>query len=505
MPAPPTNRLDPFDQAPPCDPEAEAALLGSLLLEPALLRTEGASLETHHFRDQQHAILLATMRKLVRAGQPIDEIVLVGELSGNPLFGSKPGAAAFLAKIAKATPTTTHVALYRDRVIEAWRKRKLREAALDAFQGASNGQSVAGILTALRDELDQVENVSTGRREPTDIADLIDEFPDLKEEIIDGILRRGETANIIAAAKTGKSWLVYGIALSVATGRPWLNRFPCKRGRVLLIDNELQRETLVSRVPTVAHEMDLVLEDYRGQLKVESLRGALKDLPRLMGELFDHRGPAEFDLVILDAWYRAIPEGVSENDNAQIMQLYNLIDRYTTQLDAAWINIHHSSKGEQGGKAVVDVGAGAGSQARAADAHIVLRTHEEPGAAVLDAALRSFPPIAPLPVRFEWPLWTPDARLDPGKVKGRRTGQEQRQTEQDRQGIKDIQAALSDAPATLREIRRRTGGMGQTRSERLVAMMEKQGAVVSEEIRVRGNDCRQYRLSENVVHEERTT
>ncbi len=43
----------------------------------------------------------------------------------------------------------------------------------------------------------------------------------------------------------------------------------------------------------------------------------------------------------------------------------------------------------QAGKAITDVGAGAGSQSRATDTHLILRPHEEKNCAVLDAAVRS--------------------------------------------------------------------------------------------------------------------
>ena len=62
------------------------------------------------------------------------------------------------------------------------------------------------------------------------IATLIVDHPKLAEPVIDGLLRRGETGNIIADPKRGKSWLAYGLILSVATGDPWLGKFACPRG-----------------------------------------------------------------------------------------------------------------------------------------------------------------------------------------------------------------------------------------------------------------------------------
>jgi hypothetical protein len=58
------------------------------------------------------------------------------------------------------------------------------------------------------------------------------------------------------------------------------------------------------------------------------------------------------------------------------------IDGYAAFLNAGWVNIHHTSKGDQSGKNTTDVGSGAGSQSRAADTHLIIRQHEENDVAV---------------------------------------------------------------------------------------------------------------------------
>lgn len=51
------------------------------------------------------------------------------------------------------------------------------------------------------------------------IVDLVANHPELRRPVIHGLLRAGETMNVIANPKVGKSWLVTDLALSVATGR----------------------------------------------------------------------------------------------------------------------------------------------------------------------------------------------------------------------------------------------------------------------------------------------
>lgn len=179
-------------------------------------------------------------------------------------------------------------------------------------------------------------------------------------------VEQGETMNIIAAPKLGKSWLATDLALAVATGRPWLDLFRTHAGNTLILDYELHRETSADRIQKVAKARGIDLDEYAERIRVANLRGHLKDLLALK-QWFDQFQPGELQLVIVDAFYRALPAGTNENDNGAIAAIYNAIDRYASKLGCSFVLIHHSSKGSQSGKSVTDVGAGAGSQSRATD------------------------------------------------------------------------------------------------------------------------------------------
>jgi RecA-family ATPase len=103
-------------------------------------------------------------------------------------------------------------------------------------------------------------------------------YPALRPPVIHGLLREGETMNVIASPKTGKSWLTIDLALAVAAGRPWLGRFETVRGDVLIIDNELHPETSSHRIPRVAEARGLTLADIGDRVSVDNLRGRLKSL-----------------------------------------------------------------------------------------------------------------------------------------------------------------------------------------------------------------------------------
>lgn len=112
-------------------------------------------------------------------------------------------------------------------------------------------------------------------------------------------------------------------------------------------------------------------------------------------------------------------------------------------------------------KAVTDVGAGAGSQSRATDTHLVLRPHEEDGCVVLDAAVRSWPPIDPAGLRWTFPLWDVDDTLDPGQLRSdrpKRKAKEEKPEEPDWDPERFVLSFVGLEPRTKAEIRELTSG-----------------------------------------------
>lgn len=321
-------------------------------------------------------------------------------------------------------------------------------------------------------------------------AELVQRHPKLPPPVVEGLLREGETGNLNGDPKIGKSWGGYGLLFSVVTGRPWLDRFPTRQGKCLLIDNELNEATLAHRLKTVADKMDISLKDLGDALTVLPLRGRLRDIHELAVDMADVR---DVKLILLDARYRAMPQGASENDNAAMTDFFNRLDQYSQETGAAFVDIHHNSRGEQGSKKVTDVGAGAGAQSRAADTHMVLREHEETDVFVLEAVVRSFAPVEPLALRWEFPLWVPALDLDPSLLRGRLTKQEERQTDKDREGCEAIVNRLAKGPTPRRLLR--DLGFSADRLDRLLGILQAAGKVAWTPIKIKGNDSREYFLT----------
>lgn len=244
--------------------------------------------------------------------------------------------------------------------------------------------------------------------------ELAHEHPREPEPIIDGILRHTEVVQISAPSKVGKSWLLHDLLISFTTGSPWLGTFRTAKLPALLIDYELSPATTGKRLGAVARSLGH--REIPEHLHVANIRGdslSLDEMIRLVDE-----AETSYGLIAIDCQYGLYGEGIDENDNADMAKLYRELIRLAMRTNAGVAIVHHGTKGSSAGKRVADIGAGGGAQGRAADSLLSLRDHETPGCAVLDTSLRSFPPIDPLGLRWDYPRWWPDQTVDVGKLAG---------------------------------------------------------------------------------------
>lgn len=221
------------------------------------------------------------------------------------------------------------------------------------------------------------------------------------EEIIQGFLRDGEVCLLVAASKDGKSWMAGQLAWCIATGTPFLG-LNVKQGSVLLVDNELKQREIDFRHSQIAKALQH--HPKAGEVTVVCRRGRSSDVMLLASKIkkMDLSG---YSLIVIDALYKIIPEGRSENDNEGMGKLMNVLQNIADETAVPILIVHHTTKGDQSAKSTLDLAAGAGSFGRSLDAMIAIRDHETEGHNVCEFKARTNKPMAPLSVKFEWPLW----------------------------------------------------------------------------------------------------
>lgn len=237
-------------------------------------------------------------------------------------------------------------------------------------------------------------------------------LPKLPDELIKGILRCGHKMLISGPSKAGKSFALMELCIAIAEGRPWLG-FPCKKGRVLYVNLEIDPASCIMRFMKIYEALGLN-QNHMDDIIIWNLRGHAVPLDMLVPKLIRRVHDQHFDAIIVDPIYKVI---TGDENNASDMALFcNQFDKICTATGCATIYCHHHSKGAQGSKKAMDRASGSGVFARDPDAQLDLTPLEmteeiknfvQDGNATawrMESSLREFPNIIPVNLWFDYPI-----------------------------------------------------------------------------------------------------
>lgn len=267
------------------------------------------------------------------------------------------------------------------------------------------------------DWMDFVEGVTDELPDMESLSVYKDAPPQLPEELIGGILRRGHKMLISGSSKAGKSFLLMELCVALAEGRPWLG-FPCKKGRVLYVNLEIDPASAVNRFLKIYEALGIPPKNM-DSIVLWNLRGHAVPLDQLVPKLIRRMRDRHFDAIIIDPIYKVITG--DENNASEMGAFCNQFDKICTATGCSAIYCHHHSKGAQGMKKAMDRASGSGVFARDPDAQLDMIQLElsediennvrDGGATAwrLESSLREFPNIKPVNFWFEYPIHKVDA------------------------------------------------------------------------------------------------
>ena len=260
--------------------------------------------------------------------------------------------------------------------------------------------------------LDFVEGASDELPGLVSLDDYKDNPPKLPDELIKGVLRCGHKMLISGSSKAGKSFLLMELCIALAEGKPWLG-FPCKQGRVLYVNLEIDPASCINRFMKIYEALHLPRK-HMDNIVIWNLRGFAVPLDRLVPKLIRRVKDSGYSAVIIDPIYKVITG--DENNASDMAAFCNQFDKICAETGCATIYCHHHSKGAQGGKRAIDRASGSGVFARDPDAQldmIQLELDEDLSNNVRDgnstawrmeSSLREFENFKPINFWFEYPI-----------------------------------------------------------------------------------------------------
>lgn len=260
--------------------------------------------------------------------------------------------------------------------------------------------------------MDYVEGVTDELPAMESLADYKDNPPELPEELIQGILRRGHKMLISGSSKAGKSFLLMELCVAIAEGKEWLG-FPCRKGRVLYVNLEIDPASCINRFLKIYEALKMPKENM-DSIVVWNLRGHAVPLDQLVPKLIRRVRDQHFDAIVIDPIYKVITG--DENSASEMGRFCNQFDKICSETGCSAIYCHHHSKGAQGSKRAMDRASGSGVFARDPDAQLdmiqlelsdEIRNTVRDGNATawrLESNLREFENIKPVNFWFEYPI-----------------------------------------------------------------------------------------------------
>ncbi|MBR3333287.1 MAG: AAA family ATPase [Clostridia bacterium] len=264
---------------------------------------------------------------------------------------------------------------------------------------------------------------------PEDItlADVWNDPPQLKDELIPGILRIGHKMLISGPSKAGKSFLLMNLAISMAEGVDWLG-MKCRQGKVCYVNLELDSASCIHRFKEIYYQRGID-PDHIAEIDVWNLRGHAVPMDRLAPILIHRFKDKQYEAIIIDPIYKVITG--DENSATEMSQFCSYFDRVATEMNVAMIYCHHHSKGAiDKYDNAMDRSSGSGVFARDPDAILDMTEVKTDGCEAnyrslkgipeemvltgweFSATLREFPPMPHFRVWFHYPVHELDENGD---------------------------------------------------------------------------------------------
>lgn len=259
------NRGKPTNHQPPQNLEAEASLLGAILIDGDALVKIADTITPNDFFDARHQRIYEAITQLYEKRRPIDVLTLADQLKGNG-FLEMIGGPTYLTELTNFVPTAAHVEQYADIVAQkAVRRRLIRasqelttlgfdetkaikelieEAEANLFEVSRQHvkQSIASVEDVLAASFERLDDL---HKDSNKVRGIPTGFRDM-DDILAG-LQRSDLFILAARPSMGKTAFSLSLAHNVAVQA---------KEPVLIFSLEMSKEQLVDRLLAMESGVD---------------------------------------------------------------------------------------------------------------------------------------------------------------------------------------------------------------------------------------------------------
>ncbi len=236
----------------PNSKESEMMVLGCMLTSVNGLNIAADSLDDSDFYYNEHKIIFGILKAAYKNDKPGDVLLVAEELKRQDKL-KIVGGVAYITTLAQYAGTSAHIEEYASIVKDKAMLRSMINAASNLEKAALHPEASAlELILEAQERFKEIEiHGSHEDKFPIEFLKVhsIIKKPPAKPMLLNcsifdekgneitrrGYLPRGIVAMIVGAGGVGKTHLLAQLAISVATGMPWLNQHhPIKKGNVFL-------------------------------------------------------------------------------------------------------------------------------------------------------------------------------------------------------------------------------------------------------------------------------
>lgn len=250
---------------PPSNVDAEASLLGAILIDTDAIVKIADQITVEDFYDQRHARIYEAIQTLYEKRSPIDVLTLADQLKGNG-FLDMIGGPAYLSELTNYVPTASHVEQYAEIVAQKALRRRLITASADMAELSLDEskelkelieeaetrlfevsqqhvkQTIVSIEEILTESFERLDDLHKDKKKirgiPTGYKDIDDTLAGLQ---------RSDLIILAARPSMGKTAFVLNLAHNVAVDA---------KEPVLIFSLEMSKEQLVDRLLSMQSGVD---------------------------------------------------------------------------------------------------------------------------------------------------------------------------------------------------------------------------------------------------------
>ena len=369
----------------PNSKESEMMVLGCMLTSINAFSIASKSLDEADFYYTEHKTIFQSLKTAFINNKPADVHLVCEELRCQDKLKAV-GGAAYITTLAQYAGTSGYIEEYVEELNFYSQLRQLIHLGLNVEKEASEKKNPSEIVIRALEKLKQIERHKSAKDKfPIKFLDQFDKNfllvePSPKKMLLEyandigmpiGFLPKGIVAMLVGAGGIGKTHLLAQLAVSIATGTPWLDSFTTtvhcgeeKKGHVFFGLGENQYDDIHRVLYKAAkklreHQPDILKED---PLVMASKRIAAFSFCGQQAAFLEDKKPSLYfrqlkirleemapkegwSLIILDPVSRLMGADV-ETDNAAATQFIALLEELTIDLtgNPTVLFAHHMNK-----------------------------------------------------------------------------------------------------------------------------------------------------------------